>query len=436
MYDQTARTALERMNMRPVAIASRFSHALVADMQTLATANQKTEQEKFEVRKAELCAAYGVQQDANSTAKPYAFGGGVAIIPISGTLINRFSHSFGYVTGYNYLTRAVAAAGQDPDVKAIVFDVNSYGGEAAGCFECARDMRALAGGKPTLAVIDSNCYSAGYATASAASKIVAIPSGGAGSIGVVAMHVSMEKLLEKWGIAVTFIHSGEHKVDGNPFEDLPEDVKEEIQADVDKSRAQFAELISEHRGLDKKKIMDTEARCYRAEDALALGLIDAIATPSAAVQGFLRELSGSNPQLSHQENPMSDDTKPGAANQATEQDAAKLQAEARQAERTRMAGIMSCEEAKKRQKLAQHIATNTSLSIEEAKGMLAASPEEASPAAAAGNPFRQSMDAGQHPNIGADTQGADADEDPSRANTQRILAAQSMATGRKLPAKH
>lgn len=436
-YDHDARVTLERMNLRPVALASRFVHSIQADFRLFAMANAETEQKKYQQRCVDLCATYGLQSEANiAQNKPFAFSQGVAIIPVHGTLINRFSSSWSYVTGYNYLTRMVGLAGQDPDVSAIVYDVNTYGGEAAGCFECSREMRRLANGKPTMAVIDSNCYSAGMAVASAADKIVSIPSGGAGSIGVVAMHISMEKLLSDFGIKITFIHSGEHKVDGNPFEDLPEDVEAEIQADVDASREEFAQLIADHRKMDKKAVMNTEARCYRAEDARKLGLIDAVATPSQAVAGFLRELSGSKSQLSHQENDMSDaNTQPGAQAQATA-DQDKIRADARKAERERMAGITGCEEAKNRQKLANHLAMNTELSVDQAKAILASSAEE-SAAASGANAFRQAMDNGNHPNVGADNGGGNGGDGDDRSPAQRILQAQSMATGQKFEAvKH
>ena len=66
----------------------------------------------------------------------------------------------------------------------------------------------------------------GDALAAAADRIVLIPSGGAGSIGVVTMHVDYSKNLSEAGIKVTYIHGGAHKVDGNPYQPLPDDVRQ------------------------------------------------------------------------------------------------------------------------------------------------------------------------------------------------------------------
>ena len=127
-------------------------------------------------------------------------------------------------------------------------------------------------------------------------------------------------------------------------------------------------------------------------------------------------------------------TQPGAQVQ-TPADQEKLQREARQAERERMNGILGCDEAKKRQKMAQHLAMKTDMSVDDAKGLLAVAPEEGEPAAAKPNAFQAAMDNGKHPNVGADGSGGE-DDNTERTAAQRILASQSLATGQKFDVKH
>ena len=404
-------------------MAAHYS-GLASDLQMLASADKAQCEALFMARREELVQAYGLPPAQQS--KPFAFSNGIAIIPVHGSLINRFGYSWGFVTGYNFIRQQTAMAGQDPDVLGIVFDHNSFGGEAAGCFECAADIKPLAAGKPTIALVDSNSYSASYAMAAGADQIVVTPSGGVGSIGVVAMHVSYEKLLDEAGIKVTFINAGDHKVDGNPYQDLPAEVKADIQKSIDTSYKAFVAHVATGRDMDEKDVRATEARTYRAEDALSLGLIDAIATPQQAMQAFLGELTGSNPQRSKKEDAMSEGTKPGATNQATPEQLAQAQADGRTAERARVSGIQSCDEAKGRTALASHLAFNTSMSVDEAKAILAAAPAEATTATAAtqGNGFKAAMDAGTHPNVGADGNAAGQDADnPAKA----ILAAARQA---------
>lgn len=421
MSEYAARSAFARMNMQAVAVAAHYT-GLASDLQMLASADHAQAEVLFMARRQELVAAYGMAPVEQR--KPFAFSSGIAVIPVHGTLINRFGGSYGYVTGYNFIRQQTAMAAADPDVLGILYDHNSFGGEAAGCFECAADIRQLANGKPTIAVVDSNAYSAAYALASGADKIVVTPSGGVGSVGVVAMHVSFEAMLSKEGVKVTFIHAGKHKVDGNPYEDLPDDVKADIQKSIDVSYAAFTSLVAEGRRMDVKKVRATEARTYRADDALSLGLIDAVASPQAAVLAFLGELTGSNPQLGKKEDSMSDATKPGATNQATPEQLASAQTEARNAERARVSGIQSCEESKGRAKLASHLAFNTSMSVDEAKAILAAAPAESTEPVGK-NAFQEAMNTGKHPAVGAD--GGAAGEQQADNPAQGILAAARQA---------
>lgn len=432
MSEHIARQALTRMHMREVAVAANLT-TLAADLRQMSVADPAKEQASLLARREELCAAFGLM--VGPQTKPFAFAQGVAVIPVTGSLINRFGGSYGYVTGYNFIRSQVAAAGLDPDVTAIVFDMNSYGGEAAGCFECAADIPRLANGKPTLAVVDSNCYSACYALASQCDKIAVTPSGGVGSVGVVSMHVDISKMIDSMGVTVTFIYAGDHKVDGNMFEPLSDEVKADMQASITKMRLSFAELVAKGRGIDVQAVIDTQARCYRADDALRLGLIDAIATPQGALTALLGELSGSTVQLSQEKEPeMADQEKPGAQAASTQDTAAAAQ-EARTAERARIQGIQSCDESKGREKLASHLALNTDLSVDAAKAILAASPAEktqaAAPAAAV-NPFDAAMNASAHPQVGADATGDAPNQEQTAASAARsILADFSLASGRK-----
>jgi signal peptide peptidase SppA len=341
-------------------------------------------------------------------------------------------------------------------VKYIVHDHNSYGGEAAGCFELADEIFASRGDKKIIAVVDSNCYSASMALASSADKIFVTPSSGVGSIGVVAMHVDMSKMLADWGINITFIHSGDHKVDGNPYEKLDPAVKKEIQAGVDKSRAKFVSLVARNLGLDEKVVYDTEARTYRAEDALKLGLVHAIAVPSAALQSLIDEESDSpedsDVQLSKEKETTMDPTQ-GNNTPAAGQPAATVQpapaanagtvdqAAVQKAERERVSGILNCEEAAGKSKMANHLAFNTNMSLADAKAMLAVAGKDEAAAPAQQQPadsgFAAAMSRTGNPQVGADGsvpgQAAQGGEKPNAAAA--IMADYERASGIKLADK-
>lgn len=449
-----AKSAIDRLNMRAVAIAPAYAQVAERDLQTLATADQDAEKAASLAGRAELFAAFGIPGFNAQQQKPFAFADGVAIIPVTGMLLNRFGSSWGnYATGYNFIRSQMNAALADEDVKMIVFDVNSYGGEVSGCFELSDDIYAARGDKPLLAVVDANCYSAAYAVASAADKIIVTPSGGAGSIGVVAMHTSYQGYLEKEGIKITMIYSGDHKVDGNPYNDLPADVKANMQADVDASRMKFAELVARNRGLDVQAVIDTQAQTYRAEDAMKQGLIDMISPPSRAIASYTNELSDDSSESFTTENRMSGNAAaPGAESQSAQNvDTAKLAADARQAERARITAIKALPEAQGRAGLADHLALSTELSVEQAAGILGAAPKDGA-AAAQAEPaanvatgaaaaaaqtaavFEAAMEAGGNPKVGDVAAPADAAAAAGKrsAAAESILRAHAAATGRKI----
>lgn len=480
MSDIIARQTLARMHNREQAIAPQYEAGFSADMSSLANVDPVVAQEKFmnQVR-AELCEAYGLR--AATQNKPFAFSNGIAIIPVHGSLINRFGGCYSFLTGYNFIRAQHNAALVDPDVTHIVHDHNSFGGEVAGCFELGDDIYNSRGEKPIIAMVDSNCYSAAYAVASAADRIIITPSSGVGSIGVRAMHVDMSQALKADGVKVTFIYSGDHKVDGNPYEALPASVKADIQKGVDKSRALFVAHVARNRGIDSKIVYDTEAQSYRAEEALQLKLVDAIAAPAAALELIMSEdwwdtpdASQEDANLSTTENtmatpedlatlranaaaataalataeaaaaasaPAAPAAAPAAAAPAAAAAAAPSADTIRAEERARVSGITTSEHAVGREKMANHLAMNTNHSVADAVALLQVAPKEGATtvtppaAAAAPNVFEQAMSNAAHPKVGADGQEAAGGDNKGQGQAETMTKLEAdyfAATGRKL----
>ena len=124
---------------------------------------------------------------------------------------------------------------------------------------------------------------------------------------------------------------------------------------------------------------------------------------------------------------------PSAAGSAESAEAARV------AERNRISAIMSCDEAKGRPALANKLALGTSMSAEDAKGILAAAATEtpaAAPVAATANAFENAMNSTPNPGIGADQEAsAGVKEVKPKTSASAILAAQAKATGVDLKVK-
>lgn len=347
-----------------------------------------SEQGRFDAFAGAMASVFGVNSSGYDE-HPYNQHGGMAIIPVHGALINRFNSCWSFVTGYGYIKNAIAHALQNDSVDKIVLDVNSNGGEAAGCFETADFIREACAVKPIHAVVDSRCYSAAYALASACTSITATPSSGVGSIGVVAMHVSMEKALDEHGYKVTFIQAGDKKTLGNPYKDLTDEQKADLQKNIDISYENFVKLVSANRSMDKEAVIKTQAACYTANEAVELGLIDAVATVEQAFSK-LNNTKESNMTVD-KTNQTASTTDTGAS-----------------AERQRIQSILSCDAAVNQQALASHLAFNTSMPVEEATGILAAAnvqppAEVASVQEPERNMLAEAMAQMGAPNVGADT---------------------------------
>lgn len=227
---------------------------------------------------------------------PFAMVDGIAIIEISGVLVHRgawIGQSSGQ-TSYEGIAAQVAAAASDPMVRGIALEIDSFGGEVAGVFDLADAIRTARAAKPVWAFVAEHAFSAGYALASQATSIILPRTGAVGSIGVVVMHADLSGQLSDAGVTVTLIHSGAHKVDGNPYTPLPDPVRARIQAEIDSIRTLFAETVAAGRGrrLSAEAALATEAECYRGAEAVAAGLADEISDPASAFAAFAAAVNG------------------------------------------------------------------------------------------------------------------------------------------------
>jgi len=220
---------------------------------------------------------------------------GIAILPVLGTLVRRSSYiaAASGLTSYHDIEAMAEAAFADPQVKAVLLEIDSSGGEAGGVFDLAQRLRALSktSGKPLLAISDEAALSAAYAIACAADRVWLTRTAEVGSIGVVAVHVDESVADAKAGLNYTFLHAGAHKVDGHPHAPLPEPVAADIQTDIEQLHDQFIALVAGFRRLTPEAIRDTEARLYRGDAAIQAGLADQIGTRSEAIAALQRQLA-------------------------------------------------------------------------------------------------------------------------------------------------
>lgn len=217
---------------------------------------------------------------------------GFAVIPIEGTLTHRSGNLNPHsgMTGYDGVSTKIDAALADDSVRGILLDIDSPGGAVAGCFDLSDQIFEARQQKPVWGLVDELCASAGFALASACNRLVAPRTAQIGSVGVVTMHVDQSQFLADMGVDVTFIHAGKHKVDGNSFAPLPDEVRAAIQADIDEVYGMFVDLVARNRGMSTKAVRDTEARVYGAKNAGGVKFIDQIMPARNVLSAFDKDL--------------------------------------------------------------------------------------------------------------------------------------------------
>ena len=354
--------------------------------------------------------------------KPYVVTeGGVGVLPITGSLVHRggFIDALSGMQSYQALEKKATAMAADPDVKAILMEMDSPGGQAAGVFDLAKKMKeaCATAGKPLWAAVNETAMSAGYALASVAERVTMARTGSVGSIGVIALHVDQSKKNAKDGYSYTAIHAGSKKTMGSPHAPLTDEARSEIQTRVDEMYDHFIEHVAQMRGLDPDAVRAQEAGTFSGPAAIEAGLVDQLMSFNEALAALELHVSAkpisataasSNSRQSKRSFAMS--KAEATADQLTAEQVAAQVAAAKSEGATEMQArirdIQSCDEAKGRAKLASHLAFNTAMGVDDAKALMAASAVEAVEAAGQASALAAGMAKLTNPAVGSEAAAA------------------------------
>jgi len=235
---------------------------------------------------------------ARAPEKPFDLVAGVAVVPVQGTLVHKLGSVRPYsgMTGYDGIRNAVLAALADAQVRGIMLDIDSPGGEVAGAFDLADMIFRARGIKPIWAVLDENAYSAAYAIASAADRITIPRTGGAGSIGVVWLHTDLSQALEAGGIKVTIVRSGARKFEGSAYEPLSDTARARAEVEVRQTADLFFRTVERNRAgkgtaMSAGDIEAMQGASFTGERAVLVRLADAVLAPDEAFRAFRQSLN-------------------------------------------------------------------------------------------------------------------------------------------------
>lgn len=198
-------------------------------------------------------------------------GTSIGIIPVHGTLGSWWG------TYYEDIRAAISEFENDPEVEKIVFDINSPGGYVNGVTETAQMIADCK--KPTEARVSYLAASGAYWLASQCDKIVATTKiASFGSIGVITDYWDESKYDEEHGLKHIIITSTD--APNKYIDPATEKGYNEILAELDYIHSVFAGMVAKGRGVSVATVNEKFGKggILFADDALAAGMIDEIAT--------------------------------------------------------------------------------------------------------------------------------------------------------------
>jgi len=190
----------------------------------------------------------------------------------------------GVITSAQETIDQLRAFREDERVKAIVLRVESPGGAVGASQEIFAEVQRTDAVKPVVASLGSVAASGGLYAALGARKIIASPGTITGSMGVILKFANLEELFAKIGYRPEVIKSGRFKDIGNPGRAMTNDERQMLSQLIDNVHAQFIADASKSRSLPLAKVKEwADGRIFSGEQALSLGLIDALGNFTDAV---------------------------------------------------------------------------------------------------------------------------------------------------------
>ena len=201
----------------------------------------------------------------------------IAVITINGAVTYDSSNSTKIFTSASQIENALNEANSNPNVKAIVLDINSKGGSQVACEEIADDIEKSS--KPVVAYIGDNGLDESYLIASGADAIVASSSSSIGGIGL--SFIDSNKYSKT---KLTGVYNEDYLKLKKSNESNPDNLLNG-QKMIDQDYTQFIKTIAENRNLKPNYLAKlAHGKRYNGNEAKNLGLIDKIGNKNNAIK--------------------------------------------------------------------------------------------------------------------------------------------------------
>ncbi len=214
-----------------------------------------------------------------------SLSGNVALIHIDGVIIgSEDSESlFESITSSLDAVELIEKADKNPNIKAIILEINSPGGSAVASEEIANAVKKT--NKTTVAWIREVGASGAYWVASSADYIVANRVSVTGSIGVIASYLEFPEFLERYNVTYRRLVSGKYKDIGTPFKEMTSEEQAIFQQNLDLIRDYFVSEVAKNRNMNKKDVDKiANGLFYLGTQAKELGLVDELGSKDEVIR--------------------------------------------------------------------------------------------------------------------------------------------------------
>lgn len=221
---------------------------------------------------------------------PFEKAGKIAVIPIHGEMMKGDS-SFGGTTSTVRARKALRAAAADSSVGGIMLHIDSPGGTVAGTADLADDITAAQRSKPVHSHIADLGASAAYWVASQTGRVSTTRTSLVGSLGTMATLVDESGALDKMGIKVHVVSTGDHKGNGADGK-VTDAMLGNAQRMVDDINQHFMAAVKSGREFSQGQTATLfDGRVHVGSEALGLGLVDAVSSFDDAMQNLNTEIT-------------------------------------------------------------------------------------------------------------------------------------------------
>ncbi len=214
----------------------------------------------------------------------WSYGSGeikAARIPVTGIITRQESQGFFGTSDYDpveTIIRQIRAANNDENVKAIILEIDSPGGDITSTdeiYEALLSFKRTNDDRRIIAFVRGLAASGGYYVAMAADWIIAEPTAIVGSISVIMQTLNWKDLSDKVGVRDVTIKTGSNKDMLNPFREVESAQLALLQEIADAMHSHFLGVVIGGRGLQPESLNTlADGRIFTTQQALEYDMVD------------------------------------------------------------------------------------------------------------------------------------------------------------------